>query len=723
MRSRTPAEERRWICTEILDDVLALLRARKRVSYQALKHHFVLDDDTLEALKAEILFAHPQVDDEEGHGLVWTGDVGASPGSLPVARQRPSKPISRDTQPNPPDAPRLTSSPSDAERRQLTVMFCDVVDSTSLAIQLDPEDLREVIRAYQAVCIEVIQRFDGHIAQYLGDGLLVYFGYPQAHEDDAHRAVRAGLGIVEAMDKLNARLTQERGLRLAIRVGIHTGLVVVGEIGGGGRYEQLALGETPNLAARLQGLAAPDTVVISATTLRLMQGWFDCRVLGPQMLKGVATPVPVYQVIRGSGAQSRLEVAGPTGLTPLVGREQEMGLLLKRWTQVKEGLGQVVWLSGEAGIGKSRLVQVLKDHVANEPHLRWECRCSPSYQNSAFYPLIDLFQRVLGFASEDSPDEKLRKLEEALAPHPVSSPDVVPLFASPLSLPLPERSPSHSLPPQQQKQKTMEAVLRVLQALAARQPVLFIVEDLHWGDPSTLELLSLLIDQGPTAQILTLLVFRPDFRPPWGFRAYVTPLTLVRLPLHQTEVLAERVAGGKGLPAEVRQQIVAKTDGVPLFVEELTKMVLESGWLRERTGTYELAGSLPSLAIPATLHDSLMARLDRLATVKEVAQLGATLGRAFRYDLVQAVSLWDDATLQHALARLVEAELLYQRGLPPQATYLFKHALIQEAAYQSLLRSRRQQAHHRIAQVLEAQFPDMAQTQPELLAHHGFAMN
>jgi class 3 adenylate cyclase/predicted ATPase len=706
---------------DILAQVLDLLQHQGRVSYRALKRRFNLDDEYLEDLKAELIEAQKVAIDEQGRVLVWRGR--SEP--LPAPREVP-----------------------EAERHQLTVLFCDLVDSTALAGQLDPEDLREVVRAYQHTCTEVIDHFDGHIAQYLGDGLLVYFGYPVAHEDDALRAVRAGLAMIEAIGRLNRRLEQGQGVRLALRLGIHTGLVVVGEMGAGARHESLALGETPNLAARLQGLAAPDTVVFSATTFRLIQGLFECRELGPQTLKGVATPVLVYRVIRESGAQSRLEVAGPTGLTPLVGREQEVGLLLERWAQVTEGLGQVVWLSGEAGIGKSRLVQVLKDHVANAPHLRWECRCSPYYQNSAFYPLIDLFQRVLRLESDDSTDEKLRKLEEALAltPSPLMGErvgvrgsdwqhtlsltpalsqrereerlEMVPWFASLLSLPLPDRYPSLSLPPQRQKQKTLEAVLSLLQALATRQPVLFIVEDLHWGDPSTLELLSLLMDQGPTARILTLLVFRPEFRPPWGFRAYVTPLTLVRLPHHQTEVLVERVVGGKGLPAEVRQQIVAKTDGVPLFVEELTKMVLESGWLRERAGVYELTGPLPALAIPATLHDSLMARLDRLATVKEVAQWGAILGRAFPYDLLQAVAPWDDATLQHALARLVEAELLYQRGLPPAATYLFKHALIQEAAYQSLLRSRRQQAHQRIAQVLEERFPNTAQTQPELLAHH-----
>jgi predicted ATPase/class 3 adenylate cyclase len=676
---------------DILTQVLDLLQRQGRVSYRALKRRFNLDDEYLEDLKAELIEAQQVAVDEQGRVLVWRGRS--------------------ELQPTPRGVP-------EAERRQLTVLFCDLVDSTALAGRLDPEDYREVVRAYQASCVEVVRRFDGHIAQYLGDGLLVYFGYPVAHEDDALRAVRAGLAMIEAIGPLNARLEREHGVRLAVRLGVHTGLVVVGEMGAGARHESLALGETPNLAARLQGLAAPDTMVMSATTFRLVQGLFECRELGPQTLKGVATPVRVYQVVRESGAQSRLEVAGPTGLTPLVGREQEVGLLLERWAQVKEGLGQVVWLSGEAGIGKSRLVQVLKEHVANEPHLRWECRCSLYYQNSAFYPLVDLFQRALRLTSEDAPEDKLRKLEETLAPYPVSLLEVVPFLAVLLSLPLPDRYPSLSLSTQRQKQKTMEAVLAVLQALAARQPVLFIVEDLHWGDPSTLELLSLLIDQGPTARILTLLVFRPEFRPPWGFRAHVTPLTLARLPQHQTEVMVERVAGSMELPAEVRRQLVVKTDGVPLFVEELTKMVLESGWLQEREGRYELTGPLPALAIPATLQDSLMARLDRLGTAKEVAQWGATLGRAFPYELLQAVMPWDAATLQHALARLAEAELLYQQGLPPAATYLFKHALIQEVAYQSLLRSRRQQAHQRIAQVLEAQFPDAAQTQPELLAHH-----
>jgi class 3 adenylate cyclase len=704
---------------EILVQVVDLLQRQGRVSYRALKRRFALDDDYIEDLKAELIKAQRLAVDEDGEVLVWTGIPGTAPPLSPKLPQR--------EQPQPPHEDRSTQtvSPSaeprapEAERRHLTVLFCDLVDSTALASQLDPEELREVVRAYQQAGAEVIGRFEGHIAQYLGDGLLVYFGYPQAHEDDAPRAVRTGLGIVEAMGRLNARLQRDKGVSLAVRLGIHTGLVVVGEMGGGVRHVQLALGETPNLAARLQGLAEPDTVVISGATYRLVQGLFVCQALGVQTLKGVPQPVAVYRVLGESEAHGRLEAAGPSGLTPLVGREQEVGLLVERWQQAKEGLGQVVLLSGEAGIGKSRLVQVVKERVAGEPHPRWECRCSPYHQNSALYPVIDLMQRMLQLQREDSPEARLDKLESALAPYDVSLAEVVPLFASLLSIPLPDdRYPPLALTPQRQKQKTQEAVLAVLLALATRQPVLFIVEDLHWVDPSTLELLSFIIDQVPTARILTLFVFRPEFRPPWAPRSHLTQLTLSRLPRHQTEVMVERVAGGKALPGEVVQQVVAKTDGVPLFVEELTKTMLESGLLREGEDGYELMGPLPPLAIPATLHDSLMARLDRLATVKEVAQLGATLGRAFPYDLLRAVSPLDEATLQHALAQLVEAELLYQRGLPPQATYLFKHALIQDAAYQSLLKSRRQRHHQHIAQVLEARFPELCETQPELLAHH-----
>ena len=421
-----------------------------------------------------------------------------------------------------------------------------------------------------------------------------------------------------------------------------------------------------------------------------------------------------------STARSRLEVAGSTGLTPLVGREQEVGLLLERWAQVKDGLGQVVLLSGEAGIGKSRLVEVLKAHVATEPQA-WltPCQCSPYYQNSALYPMIDLLERVaLQFERDETPPQKLSKLEGYLVQYGLPLAEAVPLFASLLSMPLSSGYTPLNMSPEQQKQQTLHAMLTILLRMAAQQPLLFVMEDLHWVDPSTLELLSLLVDQGPTARILTLFTFRPDFTPPWTGRSHLTQLTLPRLTPRQAAEMTGRVAHRKVLPAEVVEQLVAKTDGVPLFVEELTKMVLESGLLQEREDRYELTGPLTPLAIPTTLHDSLMARLDRLATVKGLAQLGATLGREFAYELLQAVSPWDEGTLRRGLHQLVEAEFLYQQGLPPQATYLFKHALIQEAAYQSLLRSTRQQHHQRIAQVLEARFPDICETQPELLAQH-----
>jgi class 3 adenylate cyclase/predicted ATPase len=598
-------------------------------------------------------------------------------------------------------------------------MFCDLVDSTKFSSQLDPEDYREVVREYQKVCSEVITRFDGHIAQLLGDGLLLYFGYPQAHEDDAHRAVRTGLGILDAMGDLNRRLQQAQGLQLAIRVGVHTGLVVVGEMGGQGRQEQLALGQVPNVASRLQGLAQPNTIAVSEATYRLVQGYFDYEALGVQTLQGVAEPVAVYRVLQESGARSRLDIAERRGLTPLVGREQEVGLLVERWEQVKAGQGQVVLLTGDAGIGKSRLVQMLKDHVAQESHVRWECRSTEYYQNSALYPVIDLFQRILRFEAHETPDEKVGKLEHALNQYRLPLEEAVPLFAPLLSLPIPEdRYPPLNVSSQRQRQKTLESLVAILLELAERQPVLFILEDLHWTDPTTLEFLSLLVEQVPTTAIATLLTCRPHFQPSWRHRSYITEMTLNRLSHTQVEQIVTGMTDGKTFPAEVLQQILTKTDGVPLFIEELTKAILESGHLQEIDGQYELLGSLTSFAIPVTLQDSLMARLDRLMTAKVIAQLGATIGRQFSYALLHAVAQLNDRTLQEELHRLVEVELLYQRGVPPQATYTFKHALIQDAAYESLLKSTRQQYHQRIAHVLEEQFPETTVTQPELIAHH-----
>ena len=609
--------------------------------------------------------------------------------------------------------------PPEAERRHLTVLFCDLVGSTALTGRLDPEDYREVVRAYHQICAEVLQRFDGYVAQYLGDGVLGYFGYPVAHEDDAQRAVRAGLGLLDALAPLLTHPALPPGEPVAVRLGVHTGLVVMGDVGAGARHEPLALGETPNIAARLQHLAAPNTLVISAATQQLVAGYFRCKALGAHMLPGLAQPLEVYRVLGASGAQSRLEVAATHGLTPLVGRAQEVGLLMACWARVTEGMGQVVILGGEAGIGKSRLVQVLKEHVASEGHLWLECQGSPYYQHTALYPLTELLaRRLLPVEPEATAAQKVQHLEEFLGQHGLSLVETVPLFAPLLSLPLPATYAPVQVSPEQQRQQTLHALLGLLLRLAAAQPLLLILEDLHWIDPSTLEWLSLLVDQGPTARILALCTCRPDFRPPWTGRSHFTQVTLARLPQRQATELTHQVARGKALPAEVVAQIVAKTDGVPLFVEELTKTVLESGLLQEQEEHYALTGPLPPLAIPVTLHDALLARLDRLGAAKGLVQLGATLGHEFAYALLQAVAPWDEETVRRELQQLVVAELLYQRGLPPQATYIFKHALIQEAAYQSLLKRTRQQYHQHIAQVLEAQFPEIVETQPELLAYH-----
>ena len=613
---------------------------------------------------------------------------------------------------------RASKGPAEAELRQLTVMFCDLVGSTELAARLEPEMLRDVVRSYQQVCDAVIRQLHGNVAQYLGDGLLVYFGYPVANEDDPRRAVRAGLGIIEAIAALNARLQCERRVTLAVRVGIHTGPVVIGEIGGASRREELALGETPNVAARLQAIAEPDSVVISAATHRLLRGSVMVTDLGSQVVKGLPVPLQVYRVQGDSGAANSLEASAAGALTPLVGRDQEVGLLLDRWEHVKDGRGHVVLLSGEPGIGKSRLVRVLKDHIAAERSLSWECRSSPYHQDSALYPLIDLFERVLQFDREDAAPERVAKIEAELAPYGLAQPETVSLWAAFLSLPVPEQHPPLNLTPQRQKEKTFEAIVALLLAHGAEQPLLFIVEDLHWADPSTRELVDFVGGQVPAASIFMLMTSRPEFRPPWSHRSHFTYLTVNRVTRKQTELMVERVTGGKPLPAEVLQQVVAKTDGVPLFVEELTRTVVESGWLRDHGDRYELTAALPPLAIPSTLQDSLMARLDRLATGKEVAQVGAALGRTFQYELLRAVGSLDEGTLQAALVKLGEADLLHQRGVPPDATYVFKHALIQETAYQSMLVSRRQQLHTRIAHTLVERFPETAGTEPELVAHH-----
>lgn len=606
-----------------------------------------------------------------------------------------------------------------AERRQLTVMFCDLVDSTTLSEMLDPEDLREVIRRYQDTCNKIIRRFDGHIAQYLGDGLLVYFGYPQAHEDDAQRAVRAGLAIVEAVSHLNPRLQEQWKVALSVRVGIHTGLVVTGEVGEGSTREKLAIGETPNIAARLQGEAKPNTVIVSAATYRLIAGFFACHELENLTLKGFSKPMDACQIDHLSTARNRLDPLSK-GLTPIVGREQETNLLFECWQWVKEGMGQVVHLHGDAGMGKSRLVNVLEEHVAQDPQA-WltPCQCSAYHQNSAFYPVIDLLERfALKFEPDDEQTDKLSRLEGFLVQYGIELPEVVPVFCDLLSVPLGDKYSPSTLSPERQKKLIFETILGVLLEIASRQPLLIVIEDLHWADPTTLEFLNLLVDQIATTPIFALFTFRPNFNPPWGSRAYLSNLSVHRLTQKKSIDMVQHITGSKPLPPEVLEQILTKTDGVPLFVEELTKMVLESGLLREDEKEYTLAGKFIPLKIPMTLQDSLMARLDRLASAKELVQLCAILGREFTFEMLLAIQPRSEQMLQQGLKRLVESELLYQRGVFPKATYSFKHALIQETAYQSMLKNTRRRYHRKIAEVLIKKFSELSTTQPEVIAHH-----
>jgi predicted ATPase/class 3 adenylate cyclase len=604
---------------------------------------------------------------------------------------------------------------SRAERRQLTVMFCDLVGSTALSGQIDPEEFNDITREYQSVCAKVVNRHAGSIAQFLGDGLLVYFGYPVSNEDDAVRAVRAGLEIVAAVEAERERF----GKALQVRVGAHTGLAVVGQLFGETNPDPMAIsGETPNIAARLQNIAEPGQVVISAATHRLVRGFFVCRSLGVPVLRGVVAPIEAFDVVEPTGIHSRFEKAVASGLTTLVGRESELELLLRRLQDSASGRGQVVMLSGEPGIGKSRLLRVLKERTGGEWLSEFECRCSPYFQNSAFYPAIEFLQNGLQFRLEDDGERKFELLEKKLEQWGFSLPDSVPLYATLLSLPPNERYPALPMTPQRQKQKTMEAIVAFLLRAAELRPTRLIFEDLHWSDPSTLELLELIIEQVPRARLFVALAFRPEFDPPWRTQPHITTITLGRLARGDVEQMVRSVGGGKPLPDEVVNEIATKTEGVPLFVEELTRMVLESGLLIEQDGFYQLTSPLPELAIPSTLYDSLMTRLDRLGTAKEVAQLAATIGREFSYELLREISPLEETRLSGALNRLVDAEVVESYSSPPQLGYRFRHALIRDAAYDSLLRSQRRQYHRRLAEVLQQLSTEDVEQRPELLANH-----
>ncbi len=601
-----------------------------------------------------------------------------------------------------------------AERRQLTVMFVDLVGSTALSTKLDPEDLRGVINAYQWYCTDVVRRNGGFVAKYMGDGVLAYFGYPRADEHDAERSVRAALALIEAVPKL----ATATGSPLQVRIGIATGLVVVGDlIGTGAAQERAVVGETPNLAARLQALAEPGAVVISATTRQLTGGMFEYSDLGPVALKGFAEGTPAWRVVGASAAESRFEALRATA-TPLVGREEELDLLTRRWEQAKLGEGQLVLISGEPGIGKSRIAQTLVERISTEPHTRLRYFCSPYHQDSALHPMITQLERAAAFRRDDTPEQRLSKLEAILARGSNDLADVVPLIAELLSIPNPNCYPVVALTPQKRKEKTLRALLAQVEGLAARQPLLMVVEDAHWIDPTSRESLDLTFDRLPNLRVLVIVTFRPEFTPSWVGSPHATLISLNRLVARQRVEMIRHLTAGKALPKEVADQIVDRTDGVPLFIEELTKDVVESGIVTDTGNRYEPAGPMAPFAIPTTLHASLLARLDRLAPTREIAQIGAAIGRSFSHELISAVAQMPQQQVDDALGQLVGAELIFRRGTPPDAEYSFKHALVQDAAYSTLLRSRRQQLHARIVAILETQFPEKAAAQAALMAQH-----
>ena len=615
--------------------------------------------------------------------------------------------------PNPAASGATTAPPQydAAERRQVTVMFCDLVGSTALSARMDPEDLREVISAYQKCVAETVRRFGGFVAKYMGDGVLVYFGYPQAHEDDAERAVRAGLELIAAVTLLKSPVP------LQTRVGIATGVVVVGDlIGSGEAQERGIVGETPNLAARLQGIAEPNKVVIAEGTRKLLGNLFEFEDLGAKDLKGIAEPVRAWAALRASSAEGRFEALHAAGLTALVGREEELELLLRRWSRARTGEGQVVLLSGEAGIGKSRLTAALLERLVVEPHTRFRYFCSPQHTDSAFYPIIGQMERAAGLGYDDNPQAKLDKLDAVLTRTSTYKQDAA-LFAEMLSLPNDGRYPALALTPQQRRQKTMEALGSQMEALARQNPVLMIFEDAHWTDPTSLELFGRAVDRIANLRVLLIVTFRPEFAPPWIGRPHVAAVTLNRLAQRDIDAMIDRVVGNKLLPANIRHDIIERTDGIPLFVEEMTKAVLEAGSESDARRT-AVAVPSPVLAVPASLHASLMARLDRLGTAKEVAQIGAAIGREFSHALLAAIMRKPEVELNSALDRLVAAGLLFRQGVSPHATYLFKHALVQDAAYGTLLREPRRALHARIGEALESQFAEIAERQPELLARH-----
>jgi class 3 adenylate cyclase/tetratricopeptide (TPR) repeat protein len=610
------------------------------------------------------------------------------------------------------------SGSAGAERRQLTVLFCDLVGSTDLSHRLDPEDLAELVKIYQGVCQSAIERYSGFIARYVGDGILAYFGYPQAHEEDAERAIRAGLDIVGGIRTLKTPVTTGVEVELAVRIGIATGPVVVGDlVGEGTAQESAALGETPNLASRLQGLAQPNTVVVAPETRRLALHYFDYRDLGEHLFKGLSAPTRAHQVLAPRTPAMRFEARELSGITPLVGRTEELALILRRWEQVKEGQGQIVLLSGEPGIGKSRLVQVLSNSVSGDTHSLVGYQCSPYHTNSMLHPIVEQIRRAAGFEEADDADIKVGKLEALLRLAFDNVTDVAPLFALLLSIDVGDRYPASRLGGEALKDATLRALLSYLVALANKKPLLLIVEDAQWIDPTTQDFLNLLLPNIADERIMAAVTYRPDYRPPWSAFAHALTLPVARLPRRDVVMMIGGVVGGKPLPAEVMEQIVEKTDGIPLFVEELTKTIIESGLIAETDNAYRLSGAFPEVSVPATLQDSLMARLDRASSIGEVAQVGACIGRQFSRELLAVVLTLDEAKVETALQQLETAGLLFRTGSAKRATYAFKHAMVRDVAYNNLLKSKRKHYHARIAEYLATQDED-ATLSPEVLAYH-----
>jgi predicted ATPase/class 3 adenylate cyclase len=604
----------------------------------------------------------------------------------------------------------MSGAPS--ERRHLTVLFCDIAQSTALAKSLDPEDLSQLMRTYYDRCGEAIQYFDGVIASYVGDGIMALFGYPRAHEDDAERAVHAALKILEVCKTVYPKGHPP----IRVRIGIASGLVVVGEDKLHALTREKAIvGETPNLAAHLQGVAAPNSVLISEATRKLVGDIFELEKMELHNLKG--RPEIAWHIIRLKARTSRFEAHGRI-LRNFVGRDQEVAWLAGRWQQANQGENHVVLLAGEAGIGKSRIVENFRQMISGSTQLTLRYQCSPYHTDSSLYPIITELEHTANVASNDASSVRLEKIEGLLKEEGLNLHETLPVLAALLSIAPGDQYPPPDADPQRRKERTLSALVDRITNLAAKNSVLMIVEDAHWADPTTLEFLSRLILRFDQLRILLIMTYRPEFSAPWKGHAHVSELFLNRLGRRHCRAMVKAIANRKSLPAAVTEQIIAKTDGVPLFVEELTKTLLESGLLREESDAWVLTGPLQEFAIPATLHDSLLARLERLPSVKEVAQLGAAIGREFSYNLLAAVSPMSESDLKWALDRLASAELIFVHGTPPAASYIFKHALVQDTAYETMLKSKRQQLHGRIAKALEDGFPEVADTQPEILAHH-----